>query len=274
MVTFLRNYEETLRSVEPTAVFQKVLLFTWFWEFSYRAIRLICPVLKNHEKHSPERFLEVASIKANTAFHALVIGPMSAYALLSNETMLKIVTYLRAFDTEALTGNYHTFYATESDWLPILTPLSVAFFIWELIYLNRWEVFDLAMVFHHVFAIVAWPLALCNGLANFFLLAYQASELSSPLIHIRWFARTFFGTGALWMFTTLTFALLFTAIRVVTIPHVLVAYMAARPWEHEVLLLSSVASFTLVMPIILNTFWFILIAQMGAKMVCPKKKKA
>lgn len=274
MFTFFQNYQGTLRSVEPTAVFQKVLLFTVFWEFSYRVIRLVCPVLKNHEKHSPARFREVASIKANTAFHSLVIGPLSAYALFSNETMLKIVRHLRAFDTEALTGNYHTFYATENEWLPILTPLSVAFFVWELIYLSRWEVFDLPMVFHHLFAIVAWPLALCNGLANFFLLAFQASELSSPMIHIRWFARTFFGTGALWMFATLTFALLFTVVRVVTIPHVFMAYMAARPWEHEVLLLSSIASVTLVMPIFLNTFWFMLIAQMGSKMICPKKKKA
>ena len=230
--------------------------------------------MKKHEVHSPERFLEVASIKVNTAFHSLIIGPLSAYALFSDETMFQVITHLRALDMAALSGDFHTFYATENNWIPILTPLSIAFFIWELLYINKWEVYDFAMVLHHVFSIVSWSLALCNGLANFFLLAYQATEISSPLIHIRWFARTFFGTGLLWKFATFTFAFLFTIVRVATIPYMLLAYWTARPWDHHEVSLALIASITLVGPLILNTFWFILIAKMGAKMVCPKKKRS
>merc|ERR1719421_1926605 len=158
MAGFPESWEETLWSIEPKACFQKTLLCIWFWEFSYRIIRLVCPVMKNHKVHSPERFLEIASIKANTAFHSLIIGPFSAYGLFSDEKMMKIVDHLRAFDTVTLSKDQYIFYETETTWVPILTPLSVSFFVWELIYVNKWEVFDIPMVCHHILAIISWPL--------------------------------------------------------------------------------------------------------------------
>ena len=156
--------------------------------------------------------------------------------------------------------------------------ISVGFFVWELARIRRWEVVEGAMIFHHVVSILIWPVGVSFGLANFFLLSFMASELSSPFIHIRWALLAFTGSSMKFHLATASFALSFILVRVCIAPFSLAAFYAARCWDAELhgipQFVSILATITLPLPNFLNLFWFWMIIQMGLRAAKPSKPKA
>ena len=223
------------------------------------------------EKHTPDKMRLWWSIKCSNVLHAVIIGPVATYAIFTDEKMVAIVTNLREWDFPAI---YETILMTqESYFCPALVTFSVGFFVWDLIYSKHAESFEFLMVLHHVISILIWPIALNNGLANFFLLSFMASELSSPFIHVRWYIRSKYGQGMAWILMTLIFILAFIVVRIVVLPYILFGLYGAQTWRHpEVpLWLQILSTSTLYLPSLFNIWWMWFIIKMCMRFLCPSK---
>ena len=266
--------EHVLFSTEWFPIFTRALLFVCFFEFQYRVIYLLWPALPKSEKHSAETMRRWWAIKFNNVVHAAILGPIAAYALLEDDNMFAIVNSLKGWNMAEV---YESILVTqESLYTPVLTTYSVGFFIWDLLYSSQAESFEFLMVVHHLISILVWPIALNNGLANFFLLTFMASELSSPFIHVRWYIRTLFGQGMAWIAITLVFILSFLVVRILVLPYVLFGLYAAQTWRHPSIpvWLRILSTSTLYLPSLFNIWWMWFIIKMCIRFLCPKKGKS
>ena len=213
------------------------------------------------------------AIKLTNIVHAIVVGPLALYTLLNDVKMLEIVSSLKDW-------NYPVIYETiltipESNFCPVLTTYTIGFFIWDLVHSNHAESFTFVMVLHHLISIIVWPIALYNGLANFFLLSFMVSEISSPFIHIRWYIRSKYGQGMLWLLMTFIFILSFIIVRILVLPYIIFGLYAAQTWRHPEInvWLRILSTVTLYLPSIFNIWWLWFIIKMCIRFICPKLVK-
>jgi hypothetical protein len=260
-------------STEWIPILTRVVFFVFFFEIQFRFISLVWPTLPKSQKHTPKQMRLWWAIKFNNVIHALILGPVAAYAIFNDENMLAIVSNLKEWNYTAI---YETIVLTqESYFCPILTTYSVGFFTWDLIYSKHAESFEILMVLHHLISMIVWPIALNNGVANFFLLTFMSSELSSPFIHLRWYIRSKYGQGTAWMFITLLFILSFIVVRILVLPYTLFGLYGAQTWRHPEFpfWLRVLATSTLYLPSLFNIWWMWFIIKMCMRFLCPKKKK-
>mgnify|MGYP000964173168 CR=1 FL=1 len=262
----------------------RTLLFLVLFEAVFRSIRSICKSnsivggLEKYKNMPRERLNEIWALKMTIGLHSLVVGPAAIYGIISDENMLKVVRLLFKFDLDGLARS-DLFYLHEDQICPLLTTFSVAFFLWDGCHglCGTWESMDIPMVFHHAVSIVVWPIALHFRVCNLFLFSYQAMELSSPFMQLRWYYLAFHGpTTKPYFYVSAVFAITFTIVRVGMIPYHLTAYYVAKPWAaggNAPHWLKMLATVTLPLPNLLNVFWFALIVTMAARVLSPNKKK-
>ena len=272
-ITSIVDMDNIIFGTEIIPIIIRTIFFVIFFDIQFRLIHLLWPTMPKSEKHTPDKMRLWWSIKCSNVLHAVVIGPVATYAIFTDEKMVAIVTNLREWDFPAI---YETILMTqESYFCPALVTFSVGFFVWDLIYSKHAESFEFLMVLHHVISILVWPIALNNGLANFFLLSFMASELSSPFIHVRWYIRSKYGQGMAWILMTLIFILAFIVVRIVVLPYILFGLYGAQTWRHpEIpLWLQILSTSTLYLPSLFNIWWMWFIIKMCMRFLCPSKKK-
>ena len=259
--------EYLIFSTELEPIIFRILFFVYLFEINFRFIHKKFLFVPKLDKYSLEKANIWWEIKLINIIHALVVGPLALYTLLNDFNMLKIFNSLQDYDYPVL---YETILTIpESTFCPILTTYTIGFFIWDLMHYYQTENFTSLMVLHHLISIIVWPIALYNGLANFFLLHFMASELSTPFIHIRWYFRMKYGKNLYWLLTTLLFIILFIIVRILVIPHLMLGLYSAQIWKHNELNigLRILATSTLYLPSMLNILWLFYIIKMCVKFI-------
>mmetsp|Transcript_37093 Transcript_37093/g.118934 ORF Transcript_37093/g.118934 Transcript_37093/m.118934 type:complete len:301 (-) Transcript_37093:987-1889(-) len=142
-----------------------------------------------------------------------------------------------------------------------LTSVTVGFFFWELAHYFDWAPSSRSdkatMVIHHVISCVLWPLSCRLKIAYFFLVHFEVTELSSPFLQMRWFARKA-RKGEL--LCSGLFALAFFLVRTTFVLPMLFAAFKARPWDaalypHLNFLVRLLSTLSLPLPFLLNLLW-------------------
>lgn len=256
-----------LFSTEIIPIILRICFFLYLFEIKYRLFYNFMPLISESSTNSIKNFRTWWAIKLVNLVHALIVSIIALYALLNDFNMLEIFRSLKNFDILVL---YETILTIpETTFCPILVTYTVGFFIWDLLHYTQAENFPLLMIFHHTLSIIVWPIALYNGLANFFLLHFMVSELSTPFIHIRWYINKVYGKNILWLLVTLLFIITFIIVRILVIPYLIYGLYRAEIINHyEIdLRLRILAISTLYLPSLLNLFWFFYIIRMCKKFI-------
>ena len=100
----------------------------------------------------------------------------------------------------------------ETKFCGALVTMTVGYFVWDLYNVGIQEQFDTMMTLHlhHIYRCMANSAILWFG--TFLLLYPGNTELSSPLMHLRWYFRNIYGKEFRWLVTTVAFVLLFLTI--------------------------------------------------------------
>ena len=187
--------------------------------------------------------------------------------------MYEIVQHCIKFNYDALYEK--VFLIQEQTYCNFLVTMCVGYFVWDLYNFRIQEVFEFMMIVHHLISIVVWPIAICYGLANFFLLFFIATEFSSPLIHIRWYLRSIYGKEFGWLLATVVFVFTFTFVRIFTMPFLLFGLYASNTYQHSSLpfWLRFLSTLTIYLPCLLNIYWFLYILKMCINFLCSVHSK-
>lgn len=217
---------------------------------------------------------DVWAVKAVNLLHAMLVGPLALWAMFRANTELAALAWA-AINGE---GSHALFSSPHGAELPaMLTSVTVGFFIWDLLRINKWIKSSrrerMMMVTHHVLSIGVWPIAVHYRTATAFLLHYELTELSSPLLQLRWFIGLYYGRGGnAENACAAAFAAVFLLLRATNVHLFLAAYVAAAPWSgvlhHGVpAWVRALATCTLPLPAMLNILWSYQIFKMGSRML-------
>jgi hypothetical protein len=118
---------------------------------------------------------------------------------------------------------------------------------------------------HHTLSLAAWPYAVTSGRCVYFVNYFLVSEVTNFNMSLRWFlmkcgkegGRVYFWNGILWI-------PLFFTIRIAVIPRLVTAYFAGD-WSELGANETWAARLLLPVPILLNVYWFWLIASTAIK---------
>jgi hypothetical protein len=209
-----------------------------------------------------------------------------AAGVLLHVSLLRRSAHRLVSDALALKATPTTFHSEAGTELAsLLTSVTVGFFCWDLLRIDKWAKSSTRerrmMVTHHVLSIAVWPLAVSYRCAACFLLHYELTELSSPLLQLRWYLGLYFGRGsAAELGCAAAFALVFLGVRATNLRVVLGAFAASAPWNgalHPPCLpgwMRAVATCTLPLPSLLNLMWSLQILKMGARMIGGSEAEA
>lgn len=229
------------------------------------------------------------ALKVVNVVHAALMGPAACYVLFggvvlgtdgADGNLTRGVAAALAGDASSapamFSGGLGAGYAN------VLTPITVGFFVWDLWRVDAWAKTTVGerrlMIVHHVISILVWPVAARNNVAGPFLLHFEYTELSSPLLQFRWYAQTFRGrSSGADMAVSAAFAVAFLFVRTTNIHIVLHTLFYARPFDsalhpHVPNYIRILGTLTLGLPSLLNTVWTLQIFKMGYKMLFGKKK--
>ncbi len=254
----------------------RVVFFFFCFEALFKLLLRFLPkqpeVLSDATKLSRERFRVLLSINLISCIHATVVSFVATYGLFSDEKMYSFVWHLLRWEYEPL--HEQILVVEETKFCGALVTMTVGYFVWDLYNVGIQEQFDTMMTLHHTISIVVWPIALYYGLAHFFLLYSLATELSSPLMHLRWYFRNIYGKEFRWLVTTVAFVLLFTIVRMVAMPFVLFGLYCSNSWRHSALppWLQVLSTSTLYLPSVLNLWWYFYTMKMCYNFLCGKNK--
>lgn len=158
-----------------------------------------------------ESFRTQLAINLICSMYATICSLTALYALVYDSAMFGIIQQLLNWDYESL---FETIFVTkETTYCGLLVTLSVGYFSWDLYHYTEQPVFEFVMILHHLISIIIWPIAIYNGVAHFFLLFMMFTELSTPLIYVRWYLKVLYGKATLWLSATLIFVFAFTCIQ-------------------------------------------------------------
>jgi hypothetical protein len=217
---------------------------------------------------------DIWAVKTVNLLHAVLVGPTALWALFGANAELASL----AWAAVGRRGSPALFNAPHGAALAArLTSATLGFFCWDLLRLAKWPQSSsrerTMMVAHHVLSIGVWPVAVHFKVATAFLLHYELTELSSPLLQLRWFAGLYCGRGgAVENACTTAFAAAFLLVRTTNVHLFLAAYVAAAPWSGSLhaempVWLRALAAFTLPLPALLNVMWSHQILKMGARVL-------
>jgi len=152
-----------------------------------------------------------------------------------------------------------------------LCPVTLGYFVGDLILLNQWDqmnsgsVETCLTVIHHIMSLVVWPMALYFDWASRYVIIMLSYEFTSVWLTLLWMlSRTGLKKHLLYRLVGLAFTLSFVLIRMVGAVPQLVAMWNAPPWSkkfereaqpgglHD---WCSFFSASLVLPHLLNLFW-------------------
>lgn len=258
------------------AIFCRVVFFSFCFEALFRLLLYCLPkqpkVLSDATKLSTERFRVLLSINLISCIHATVGSLVAIYGLFSDDNMSSIIRHLLKWEYEPL--HEQILVVEETRFCGALITMTIGYFVWDLCNSSIQEQFDTMMTLHHIISIVVWPIALYYGLAHFFLLYSLATELSSPLMHLRWYFRNIYGKEFLWLVTTVSFVLMFTIVRMVAMPFILFGLYCSNSWRHSALppWLQVLSTSTLYLPSLLNLWWYFYTMKMCYNFLCGKSK--
>ncbi|KAJ1447145.1 TLC domain-containing protein [Pelagophyceae sp. CCMP2097] len=217
-------------------------------------------------------------IKLVNALHAALAGPAATLVLL-----LERESRTRLGAAVGLDGGYlaaNALYGAETDITSKIVAMSVGFFMWDLLHFAQWERRDAIMLGHHVVSITVWPLSMVSRYAAWFVLVNIASEVSSPLLQARWFARTVYGKDSKeFALVSTTFAATFFLFRSTLIAPVFYAYFACAPWAPAMacggrcatVAERIVSAVSIPIPQLLNLVWTLEIANAVRRQLRPSK---
>ena len=237
-------------------------------ELVYRVVSM--PSMPPHEaKHCTMKVLAIG--------HAIFAGVGGALVIWNDPELRRQTWDVATFRT--VNGLFVSTAGTEA--ARTLTSVTVGFFLWELAHVRDWAPSSKSehrtMIIHHVVSCILWPLSCHLRIAHFFLIHFEATELSSPCLQLRWFARR-------WQKGELTvsaaFALSFFAVRTSLVVPMLRAAWIAQVWNgavypHLNFTVRLLSTLSLPMPFFLNILWTVQILKMIAKTIrrCNKMKK-
>jgi len=169
-------------------------------------------------------------IKLVNALHGALVGPVGIYALyLSDEFTKDATTAALTFDGAWLRNNLLTL--EDLDHAPALCCLTVGFLAWDLMHSPEWDERDWLLALSRLVAILAWPVAITQRVAHWFILVFISFEVSSPLLQATWLTRTAYGAHSSAHFAaSASCSLKFLLFRTTSIPFLAFAYLQAKPW--------------------------------------------
>lgn len=271
------EYQYVLTSSDVPVVISRIIVFFILFETIFQLLLKFLPeqpkLFDSKSKLTPGRFRTAVAINCICVVHAAFGSAVAIYALFYDAAMYDILQHCMQFNYDALYEKI--FLIQESTYCSFLVTMCVGYFTWDLYNYRIQEVFEFVMILHHLISIIVWPIATCYGLGNFFLLYFIATEFSSPLIHVRWYLRSIYGKKIEWLIATVTFVLVFTFARIITMPYVLFGLYASNTWQHSSLpfWLRLISTSTLYLPCLLNMYWFLYILKMCTSFLCDSKKK-
>jgi hypothetical protein len=264
------GYTYLWTSNDASILVLRSLCFFICYEILFRLLKLSLPEqTKLFDKNlTAERFRTLLAINSVCAIHATICSLAAFYALFYDGAMYGIIQQLIKWDYESL---FETIIVTEETiYCSFLVTLSVGYFSWDLYHYKDQEIFEFVMILHHLISIIVWPMAVYNGVAHFFLLFMMFTELSSPLMYLRWYLKTLYGKEAGWLSATVAFVFTFTFVRMIPMPYVLFGLYSSNSWEHSSLpfWLQWTSTSTLYLPSILNIYWYSYILSMCFSFLC------
>lgn len=217
---------------------------------------------------------DIWAVKSVNLLHAMLVGPLALWALFRANAELATLAWA-AISRQASPALFNSPHGAKL--AAMLTSFTVGFFVWDLLRISKWAKSSrrerMMMVMHHVLSITVWPVAVHYRAATAFLLHYELTELSSPLLQLRWFIGLYYGRqGNAENACAAAFAAAFLLVRATNIHVFLAAYVAAAPWSgilHSGVpaWVRAMATCTLPLPALLNVLWSYQIFKMGARML-------
>uniref|UniRef100_A0A7S3K3Q4 TLC domain-containing protein n=1 Tax=Aureoumbra lagunensis TaxID=44058 RepID=A0A7S3K3Q4_9STRA len=244
-------------------------------EFIFRSCIPVPKKIKENKKLIGEYKMKVIAMS-----HATFASFGALYAILSDSHLKSQTWAVLTFSSKEIDSLFvHPAGAFASR---ILTSITTAFFFWELLHLANWastsNLDRISMIMHHFISIALWPASCKNRIAHFFLIHFEFSEISSPFLHLRWFARNFSWTPQTDLFVSALFASTFFFFRSsIVIPMLRAAFItnplnaSAYPFLNLAERIISVISLPL--PFLLNALWTYQIVLMIYKTIRRLDKK-
>lgn len=201
-------------------------------------------------------FRSQRGMKIVAIVHASIVGPLALSYILENPGLRAQTWMVLTFKNTTNAGLFVSKIGrAEAD---LLTSISVAHFAWELVRLKYWAPSSerVTLIAHHLISILLWPLSIRLEIAYFFLIHFELSELSSPFLQLRFFARKTRYEVAV----SALFAFVFFTVRSTVILPMLLAIFYSAPWDgdrypHLSLTVRFISITSLLIPFLLNSMW-------------------
>eukprot|EP00933_Yihiella_yeosuensis_P042739 TRINITY_DN37415_c0_g1_i2.p1 TRINITY_DN37415_c0_g1~~TRINITY_DN37415_c0_g1_i2.p1 ORF type:complete len:308 (+),score=40.13 TRINITY_DN37415_c0_g1_i2:120-1043(+) len=214
------------------------------------------------------------ALKSAMEVHHIIVGPLALYALWEDPVIFQMYTCFGCSEAAALMNRSP---GVASLAARALTPITLGYFLGDLILLPNWQLTKSGMVetglmiFHHIASLIVWPAALYFDWVARYVLIMLSFEWTSFWLTGMWMFSTAGKKSSIgYIFVSLVFTLSFMIFRVVgTFPQ-LVALAKVSPWSHEVEFKAEpkgiheycwIFSASLVAPHILNLFWGMKVAK-------------
>jgi len=149
--------------------------------------------------------------------------------------------------------------------------VTVGYFLYDFSLMMAYpQILSIGMLVHHVFSIIIWPVACVRNKCTFYILVFIGYELSTPSLHLRWFMdKLEMKKSPLYVLNGFVLLALFYAVRILSVPSMVNTWRLCWQWlpfdgketdAFEILFESA-----MVIPVLLNCFWFTLLWKGFAK---------
>eukprot|EP00511_Aplanochytrium_stocchinoi_P005447 CAMPEP_0204843672 /NCGR_PEP_ID=MMETSP1346-20131115/48118_1 /ASSEMBLY_ACC=CAM_ASM_000771 /TAXON_ID=215587 /ORGANISM="Aplanochytrium stocchinoi, Strain GSBS06" /LENGTH=255 /DNA_ID=CAMNT_0051982857 /DNA_START=510 /DNA_END=1277 /DNA_ORIENTATION=- len=216
---------------------------------------------KNLEEKDVKELKERRTVymKLISLCHSAYVSSLALYALTSHERVSDISYAVMSMDNSAYANDAvfgHELVYIKSKYAHDLVPITIAFFIYEMVLINQWKDQPglMPMVIHHILSIILFPLATVYNTGHWWLLLFLSYEASTPFLCFKHLIERFLGKQHIsFKINGILLALSFVVIRNLTAPAILYSFYHTIPhMDNKLVLILAIAS---IIPVILNAIW-------------------
>jgi hypothetical protein len=209
--------------------------------------------------------------RAASASHHLFVGPVASIIVCSNEHVRALCAavpdIVRSFpepsQAAVAAATALVVEPVPNNLARAIVPITLGYMIYDLACVKLWtpkNQGDPLLWLHHLISMVVWPLALVYRYCDVWLLLFCAYEVSTgPLTMNAIISSAGMKKSALYALNGTVFTFTFFVVRICTIPLTMYALWFAPPWAVAADHVPAIArhlSRTIVIPMLLNVFWW------------------
>eukprot|EP00301_Raphidiophrys_heterophryoidea_P014524 c22949_g1_i1.p1 GENE.c22949_g1_i1~~c22949_g1_i1.p1 ORF type:complete len:279 (-),score=32.47 c22949_g1_i1:26-862(-) len=262
-ITFssLLAFPTDIYSHAPLVMVQKTIASTVFWLFCFLVFRAFVQ-RTSLAKHLEPKEYNTWGMKVCCVVHSSFQGVVGAWLLLTDPVL---APELKNF----FQGKPYNFITSVSPNVALFFPITLGFFVYELVCLPLWwSPKEAPMVFHHVIPL----LLLSTPCFDIYSCFFMFTELSSPFIQFRWFIEKHLSRGhPLYAINGIVMVLAFLCTRIIPIPHLHKSLFGSLHIVNKLSIVEQAYAHLYHIPSLVNIYWSKLMLEGLLKHVFAKK---